>query len=56
MYDAPPRLDAATGSLTGEALATTLEPYEGARPESAEPASVGGKPIWVELRLDDLQG
>jgi isoleucyl-tRNA synthetase len=42
--------------IAGEALATTLEPFEGARPESAEPASVGGKPIWIELSLDDLAG
>jgi isoleucyl-tRNA synthetase len=40
--------------IAGEALATTLEPFPGAPPESAERVIVAGEPVRVELSLDDF--
>jgi isoleucyl-tRNA synthetase len=37
--------------IATEALATTLEPFDGARPEKADLATVAGEPIRVELSL-----
>ena len=42
--------------IAGEALATTLEPFAGARAErDAEAATVAGEPIRVELSLAELR-